>query len=271
MASGSSAQEEQHHHGREPRAAGTAGYGEGAAPRDCCPGAVWEIPSCPSQHPPSSLLFALPQQGLLVGPPWGSPASLGWRVRPSPRLTPSPSLSWHRRGGPARPGHPLTHPAVPRCCRPFLGSLPTASSPLFTPSQPRWSHHPRGAAGGNGNGVCLSAPSHRRKARARLRPEPRLGPLPVPWHPVGATSSNRVPQPPPPPPPLSPPLFSERGRRGCRYGFTHSGGGMGTGGMPCWRCQGTLVAPGAPRATAARVKRGSSLPAGPDRTAAAEL
>lgn len=183
----------------------------GRSIQGCCPSAGWEIPSSPSSIPPpphprngclqlASIRVACPSLSLLV------PSS----VAPLPRWPWAP-----------------TDPCAPSW----------APSHLPAQSQPRRSHHPQG---GNGRRVSLSAPSHRRKVRARPRPEPCLGPLPVPWHPWVLQVPAGLP---------SPPLLKERGS---------------------WRwerCAGTLVTPG----TVARVKRSSRLPAGPDHTAAAEL
>lgn len=94
----------------------------GRSTQRCCPSAGWEIPSCPSgiPLPPRSLLFSLPQQGLLVTLSSGL-ASIGV-ARPS--LSPPRLLPRHCRDGPDGRGHPLTHPAVPGCCRPFPGLPP---------------------------------------------------------------------------------------------------------------------------------------------------
>lgn len=86
---------------------GTMGQGEAVAPRDAAPVQGGKFPPA---SPPS--VPALCHVG--VKAPWGL------CVCPSPRLTPSPSLPWHRRppGAPADPSGMLQPlPGVPPGCR----------------------------------------------------------------------------------------------------------------------------------------------------------
>lgn len=102
----------------QPPMAGGSGAGGGCGTQRCCPSAGWEIPSC--IPPPVPALCCVP-----VKAPWGL------RVCPSPCLTPSPSLPWHRRppGAPTDPSGMLQFlPGVPPGCW-LLPAPPEPPSP----------------------------------------------------------------------------------------------------------------------------------------------
>lgn len=155
--------------------------GEGTVPRDAAPVHGGKFPVFPPSSP-------CPSNGCR-----GSSAGLPTFSVACPSLSPPvPSLATF----PTPPGTPRATRPHQDAAGPSLGSLPAASSVPALPD-PSFLRN-----GGRGAGrVCLSAPSHRRQARALPRPEPCLGPLPVPWHPLGAASSTPAPRPPKPSPP----------------------------------------------------------------------
>lgn len=177
--------------------------GEGTVPRDAAPVHGGKFPVVPPSSP-------CPSNGC-HGPSLGLPT---FSVACPSLSPPVPSLATF----PSSPGTPRATRPHQDAADPPLGSLPAATSVPALPD-PSFLRN-----GGRGTGrVCLSAPSHRRQARALPRPEPCLGPLPVPWHPLGAASSTPAPRPPKP----SPPGRAGLGAGGSRCGLTHAGGGMG--------------------------------------------
>lgn len=169
------------------RASGSlARRGQRGVGRGQCPGM---LPRCMVGNSLFSLHHLLAPAMAAADPPRGFPLS-AWRVHPSPLLSPPSPRSRHPRAPPEPPGRTRTLQTLPWGPSRLASSVPALPDPSFLRN------------GGRGAGrVCLSAPSHRRQARALPRPEPCLGPLPVPWHPLGAASSTPAPRPPRPSPP----------------------------------------------------------------------